>query len=97
MKREPIDFLQINYSLLSIKAEKRLLPLAQEKKIAVLINRPFEEGALFSRVRGKNLPEWAKEFDCSSWGHFFFKFILSHPAVTCVIPGTFLSHPAVTS
>src|SRR5690606_12233831 len=88
MKREPIDFLQINYSLLSRKAEEGLLPLAQEKKIAMLINRPFEEGALFSRVRGKNLPEWAKEFDCATWGQFFLKFILSHPAVTCVIPGT---------
>ncbi len=92
MKREPIDFLQINYSLLSRKAEERLFPLAQEKKISVLINRPFEEGALFSRVRGKTLPDWAKEFDCSSWGQFFLKFILSHPAVTCVIPGTSKPH-----
>lgn len=92
MKREPIDFLQINYSLLSRKAEERLLPLAQEKKIAVLINRPFEEGALFARVRGKNLPEWTNEFDCASWGQFFLKFILSHPAVTCVIPGTSKPH-----
>ncbi len=92
MKREPIDFLQINYSLLSRKAEERLLPLAQEKKISVLINRPFEEGALFSRVRGKALPDWAKEFDCSSWGQFFLKFILSDPAVTCVIPGTSKPH-----
>lgn len=92
MKREPIDFLQINYSLLSRKAEERLLPLAQEKKIAVLINRPFEEGALFARVRGKNLPEWANEFDCTSWGQFFLKFILSHPSVTCVIPGTSKPH-----
>ncbi|MBX2969392.1 MAG: aldo/keto reductase [Cyclobacteriaceae bacterium] len=92
MKREPIDFLQINYSLLSRKAEERLLPLAQEKKIAVLINRPFEEGALFARVRGKNLPEWANEFDGTSWGQFFLKFILSHPAVTCVIPGTSKPH-----
>ena len=88
MKREPIDFLQINYSLLSRKAEECLLPLAQEKKISVLINRPFEEGALFNRMRGKNLPAWANEFDCTSWGQFFLKFILSHPAVTCVIPGT---------
>lgn len=92
MKREPIDFLQINYSLLSRKAEERLFPLAQEKKISVLINRPFEEGALFSRVRGKTLPDWAKEFDCTSWGQFFLKFILSHPAVTCVIPGTSKPH-----
>jgi diketogulonate reductase-like aldo/keto reductase len=92
IKQEPIDFVQINYSLLSRKAEARLLPLAREKKISVLINRPFEEGALFNRVRGKNLPDWANEFDCASWGQFFLKFILSHPAVTCVIPGTSKPH-----
>ncbi len=88
LKNNPIDFLQINYSLLSRKAEERLFPLAQEKKVSVLINRPFEEGALFNRVKGKSLPDWAKEFDCTSWGQFFLKFILAHPAVTCVIPGT---------
>lgn len=88
LKNNPIDFLQINYSLLSRKAEERLFPLAQKKKVSVLINRPFEEGALFNRVKGKSLPDWAKEFDCTSWGQFFLKFILAHPAVTCVIPGT---------
>ena len=92
LKTTPIDFLQINYSMLSRKAEERLFPLAQEKKVAVIINQPFEEGALFSRVKGKTLPEWAKEFDCNSWGQFFLKFILAQPAVTCVIPGTSKAH-----
>lgn len=92
MKTEPLDFIQINFSMMSRAAEQRLLPLAQERKIAVLINRPFEEGALFQRVKGKQLPEWAKEFDCKSWGQFFLKYILAHPAVTCVIPGTSKPH-----
>ncbi|MBL0745268.1 aldo/keto reductase [Chryseolinea lacunae] len=88
MLREPLDFIQVNYSLLSRKAADRLFPLAQEKKISVLVNQPFEEGALFQRVKGKVPPLWAEEFNCHSWGQFFLKFILSHPAVTCVIPGT---------
>jgi diketogulonate reductase-like aldo/keto reductase len=92
MKTESLDFIQINYSLMSRAAEQRILPLAQEKKIAVLINRPFEEGALFQQVKGKTLPEWVKEFDCGSWGQFFLKFILAHPAVNCVIPGTSKPH-----
>ena len=92
LKNNTLDFLQINYSLISRKAEERLFPLAQEKKVAVIINQPFEEGALFSTVKGKQLPEWSKEFDCKSWGQFFLKFILSHPTVTCVIPGTSKPH-----
>ncbi len=88
----PLDFLQINYSLVSRKAEERLFPLAQERKVAVIINQPFEDGTLFSRVKGKTLPVWAKEFDCKSWGQFFLKFILAQPAVTCVIPGTSKPH-----
>jgi diketogulonate reductase-like aldo/keto reductase len=92
LKTTQLDFLQINYSLLSRKAEERLFPLAQEKKVAVIINQPFEEGALFGRVKGKSLPAWAKEFDCNSWGQFFLKFILSNDAVTCVIPGTSKPH-----
>lgn len=88
MREEQIDFVQINYSMKSRAVEDRLLPLAQEKKIAILVNRPFEEGELFQRVKGKTLPEWAGEFDCESWGQFFLKFILSHPAINCVIPGT---------
>jgi len=92
LKTTPLDFLQINYSLLSRQAEARLFPLAQEKNVAVIINQPFEEGALFSKVKGKTLPVWANEFDCKSWGQFFLKFILAHPAVTCVIPGTSKPH-----
>ena len=88
IKTEPVDFLQINYSLRNRNAEKSLLPTAREKGVSVLINRPFEEGALFDAVKGKVLPAWAAEFDCTSWGQFFLKFILSNPAVTCVIPGT---------
>ncbi|MBL7851933.1 MAG: aldo/keto reductase [Cyclobacteriaceae bacterium] len=88
MKSNRVDFIQVNYNLLDRHAEERLLPLAQDLNVGVLINRPFEEGALFNRVNGKKLPEWAAEFDCASWGQFFLKFILSHPAVTCVIPGT---------
>lgn len=86
--REPLDFVQLNYSLGTRQAEQRLLPLAAEHKVAVLVNRPFEDGALFARVRGKPLPPWAAEFDCASWAQFFLKFIASHPAVTCVIPAT---------
>ncbi|SKC58787.1 aldo/keto reductase [Ohtaekwangia koreensis] len=92
LKNNPVDFLQINYSMLSRTAEQRLFPLAQEKKVAVIINQPFEEGSLFQRVKGMTLPEWTKEFDCASWGQFFLKFILSQPAVTCVIPGTSKPH-----
>jgi diketogulonate reductase-like aldo/keto reductase len=92
LKTTPIDFLQINYSMLSRKAEERLFPVAQEKKVAVIINQPFEGGELFSRVKGKTLPGWAKDFDCNSWGQFFLKFILAQSAVTCVIPGTSKAH-----
>ena len=88
LKSNTLDFLQINYSLVSRQAEERLFPLAKEKQVAVIINRPFEEGALFSNVKGKPLPEWAIEFDCNNWAQFFLKFILSNTTVTCVIPGT---------
>ncbi len=88
MKKHKLDFIQLNYSLASRGAEDRLLPLALEKKIAVVVNQPFEEGNLFRMVKGKDVPEWSREFDCTSWAQFFLKFILSHPAVTCVIPGT---------
>jgi diketogulonate reductase-like aldo/keto reductase len=88
LKSEKIDFLQINYSISSRKAEEKLFPLAEEKGVAVLINRPFEEGALFTRVKGKELPAWASHYGCATWGQFFLKFILSNSAVTCIIPGT---------
>jgi diketogulonate reductase-like aldo/keto reductase len=92
LKNNPVDFLQINYSMLSRTAEQRLFPLAKEKGVAIIINQPFEEGALFQRVKGKALPAWAAEFDCTSWGQFFLKFILANTAVTCVIPGTSKPH-----
>lgn len=88
MEAEKPDFVQIPYSMQERRAEERLLPLAQDLGIAVLVNRPYEGGSLFARVRGKALPAWAQEFDCASWGQFFLKYLLSHPAVTCVIPGT---------
>jgi diketogulonate reductase-like aldo/keto reductase len=88
MLSEPIDFVQFTYNLVDREAEKRLLSLAAEKSIAVIINRPFDGGDLFKRVHGKTLPEWAREFDCTSWSQFFLKFIVSHPAVTCAIPAT---------
>jgi diketogulonate reductase-like aldo/keto reductase len=88
IRAERIDFVQLAYSIDVRDAEERLLPLAQERGVAVLVNRPFSTGGLFRQVRGKAVPEWAAEFDCASWGQFFLKFIIGHPAVTCVIPGT---------
>lgn len=88
IEREPIDFVQFAYSLDVRQAERRLLPLAAERGVATLINRPYEKGALFRAVRGRALPAWAADFGCATWGQFFLKYILSHPAVTCVIPGT---------
>jgi aryl-alcohol dehydrogenase-like predicted oxidoreductase len=82
------DFVQFNYSLAEREAEARLLPYAAETGTAVIINRPFAEGSLFAKVRGKALPAWAADFDCESWAQFFLKYIIAHPAVTCVIPGT---------
>ena len=87
MRRYNPDFIQINYSLLERGAERGVLPLARELGIAVLINRPFVSGALFRAVRDRELPGWAEAF-AESWGQFFLKFIVSHPAVTCVIPAT---------
>jgi len=88
LKTPGIDFLQINYSLAERGADRRLLGLAADARIAVIVNRPFAEGALFRRVAGKPLPAWAADFGCASWGQFFLKWILAHPAVTCAIPGT---------
>jgi diketogulonate reductase-like aldo/keto reductase len=82
------DFLQINYSLGESEAQQRLLPLAQELGVAVIANRPFAEGAMFGRVRGKTLPAWAADLGIASWAQYFLKWIVSHPAVTCTIPGT---------
>jgi diketogulonate reductase-like aldo/keto reductase len=88
LKTGQYDFVQINYSLAEPQAERRLLPLALEKKVAVIANRPFAEGALFRRVKGKPLPPWAAELGIGSWAQYFLKWIVSHPAVTCAIPGT---------
>jgi diketogulonate reductase-like aldo/keto reductase len=82
------DFVQLNYSILTPDAEQRLLPLARERGIAVLVNRPFERGGAFRQVRDLDLPRWAKEHEIGTWGQFFLKWVVSHPAVTCVIPGT---------
>jgi aryl-alcohol dehydrogenase-like predicted oxidoreductase len=82
------DFVQLNYSLAEREAERRLLPLAQAEGVAVLVNRPLGQGRMLGRVQGRPLPGWAREIDCESWAQVFLKFILSHPAVTSVIPGT---------
>jgi aryl-alcohol dehydrogenase-like predicted oxidoreductase len=88
IQREKLDFVQFNYSVATREAEQKLLPLCADRGVAVLINRAFEDGNLFARVRGKPLPPWAAEFGAQSWAQVFLKFVLAHPAVTCVIPAT---------
>jgi diketogulonate reductase-like aldo/keto reductase len=88
LKTKEYDFLQINYSLGERDSEKRILGIAKDLGVAVIINRPFAEGALFRRVKGKPLPPWAAELGIESWAQYFLKWIVSHPAVTCAIPGT---------
>jgi diketogulonate reductase-like aldo/keto reductase len=88
MRSEKLDFVQINYSLMEPEAQERVLPLAQERGIAVIVNRPFGGGDLFGRTRAKPLPDWAAEFDCRSWAQFFLKWIVANSAVTCAIPAT---------
>ncbi len=88
IRSEKFDFLQINYSLMERDAEESVLPLARERGIAVIANRPFGAGDLFEKVRSKPLPEWASEFDCHSWAQFFLKWIVANPAITCAIPAT---------
>ena len=85
---EKFDWLQVNYSLAEREAEDRLLPFCRDRGIAVMVNRPFADGAMFAKVRGRPLPGWAGEIGCRSWGQFFLRFLISHPAVTCVIPAT---------
>ncbi len=92
LRSEPLDFVQFTYSIGNRTVEDRLIPLAADRGVATLINRPFQRGELFQRVKGKSLPDWSTEFDCRSWGQFFLKFIVSHPAVTCVIPATSKVH-----
>ena len=88
LRSEELDFFQVNYSLGEREAADRLLPLAQDRGIGVIVNEPFNVGRLFGAVSGRELPDWAAEFDCQSWGQFFLKYILSHPAVTVIIPAT---------
>ena len=87
MRRETLDFVQVDYALDNRDAGDRLIPLAGDRGMAVMINLPFGRGRLFSAVQGKKLPEWAAEFDCASWAQFFLKYIVSHPAITCAVPG----------
>jgi len=88
MKKEPLDFIQLTYNISNRTTDERLLPLAQDKGIATLINRPYQRGSLFQKVKGKTLPPWAGDIDCASWGQFFLKYIAGNPAVTCIIPAT---------
>jgi len=87
MKKQQLDFIQVDYALDNRDAGERILPLAADRGAAVMINLPFGRGRLFNAVQGKKLPEWAGEFDCQSWAQFFLKYIVSHPAVTCAVPG----------
>jgi aryl-alcohol dehydrogenase-like predicted oxidoreductase len=88
MRAEPLDFIQVDYALDNREAGKVVLPLAADRGMAVMVNVPFGVGRLFRAVQGRPLPSWAANFDCGSWAQFFLKYIISHPAVTCTIPGT---------
>jgi aryl-alcohol dehydrogenase-like predicted oxidoreductase len=88
LREHPFDFVQLSYSIGNREVERRLLPVAMERGVAVLVNRPFQRGALFRRVRGAALPAWAQEYGIGSWAQLFLKYAVSHPAVTCAIPAT---------
>lgn len=88
IKREKLDFVQLNYSAVTRDAEQRLLPLAQERNVGVIVNRAFEDGKIFARLGKTPLPAWAAEFDCESWAQMLLKYVIAHEAVTCVIPAT---------
>jgi len=88
MKTQPLDFVQFSYNILDREAEQRLLPLAQKRGIAVIVNRPFQRGDLIDELKDKPLPTWASSLDCKTWPQFLLKFVVSHPAVTCAIPAT---------
>jgi len=92
MRKYPLDFIQVNYSVSDRAAADRILPLARDRGMAALINRPFGDGDLFGVVKGVELPDWAAEFDANSWGQVFLKFIISHPAATIPIPGMTKPH-----
>jgi aryl-alcohol dehydrogenase-like predicted oxidoreductase len=87
MKKETLDFIQVDYALDNRDAGDKIIPLAGDRGIAVMINLPFGRGRLFNAVQGKKLPDWANEFDCTSWAQFFLKYIVAHPAITCAVPG----------
>lgn len=87
IKNETLDFIQVDYALDNRNADERIIPLAGDRGMAVMINLPFGRGRLFNAVQGKKLPEWTSEFDCKTWAQFFLKYIVSHPAVTCAVPG----------
>lgn len=88
IRHHDIDFVQLSYNIGNRSVESSLLSISQEKGVAVIVNRPYQRGDLFHKVKEKSLPAWAKEFDCYSWGQYFLKFVVSHPAVTCAIPAT---------
>ncbi len=88
LRDSAFDFVQLTYNMNNREVEQELLPLAQEQNIAVIANRPFAGGRLFSQLQGRALPAWAAEFGIASWAQYFLKFIISHPAVTCAIPAT---------
>jgi aryl-alcohol dehydrogenase-like predicted oxidoreductase len=94
MKKYPLDFIQVNYSLADRASADRILPLAMDRGIAILVNRPFGNGSLFGAVKGVELPDWASDIDAGSWGQVFLKYIISHPAATVPIPGTTKPHHA---
>jgi len=87
MKKESLDFIQVDYAVDNRDAGERIIPLAADRGMAVMINLPFGRGRLFNAVQGKKLPDWTSEIDCQSWAQFFLKFIVSHPAITCAVPG----------
>jgi len=88
IRREPLDFVQFNYSATTTAAENTLLPLCADRGVATIVNRAFDDGKIFAQLRGKPLPSWAADIDCSSWAQVLLKYVISHPAVTCVIPAT---------
>lgn len=88
MRSQPLDFIQISYNAVNREVEEHILPLAQDRGMAVIVNRPFQQGVLIDRMKRHPVPEWAAEFDAENWAQFLLKFIISHPAVTCAIPAT---------
>ena len=92
MRSEPLDFVKFSYNIEDRTAEEQLLPTALDRGIATMINRPYQRGSLFGKSRGAQLPAVAQDLGCTSWGQFYLKFILGHPAASCVIPATSKVH-----